>query len=237
MVWGIIYKITNLINGKIYIGQTVKSLEKRWKNHLASSKKSNYPIHLAIKKYGQENFSREILFECSTQEELNSQELKNALELNSFAPNGYNLAAGDGKGKWSEETKKKMSLAKKGKPMPEDQKIRLRTLSKGRKHSEETKKKMSLSRSGDKNPLFGKKGEKSPLFGKHRSKEVRQKISENHGKAKEYFLISPTGEHISGKNLRKFCRDNDINYNSIKDITYGKPETNTGWRRDKKFCS
>lgn len=59
---GFIYKITNLINGKIYIGQTTCSIEDRWKEHLHSAKKSvseNRPLYRAINKYGKENFSIE----------------------------------------------------------------------------------------------------------------------------------------------------------------------------------
>lgn len=52
---GYIYKFTNLINNKIYIGQTRQKLNNRYKQHLKA--KDNYPIHAAIRKYGIENFS------------------------------------------------------------------------------------------------------------------------------------------------------------------------------------
>ena len=49
---GYIYKITNLINNKIYIGQTIRDVQIRWKEHLRS--KDEAPIHKAIRKYGKE---------------------------------------------------------------------------------------------------------------------------------------------------------------------------------------
>jgi group I intron endonuclease len=60
---GGIYKITNNINNKIYIGQT-SNFRKRIHTHIHLSKDSKIPISLAIKKYGKENFSYEIICEC-----------------------------------------------------------------------------------------------------------------------------------------------------------------------------
>ena len=57
-----LYKITNVINGKSYIGQSVDP-KKRFASHINRSKNDsdNSPIHSAIKKYGKENFTLEIL--------------------------------------------------------------------------------------------------------------------------------------------------------------------------------
>lgn len=63
-----IYKITNKINGKIYIGQSI-NIERRWKEHIFDNRKNSL-IHLAIIKYGKENFSFEVIEECN-QKELN----------------------------------------------------------------------------------------------------------------------------------------------------------------------
>ena len=57
-----IYKIENLINGKVYIGKSIE-IEKRWQKHLNA--KDNFLIHKALRKYGKENFSFTILEECS----------------------------------------------------------------------------------------------------------------------------------------------------------------------------
>ena len=87
---GIIYKITNKVNGKSYIGQTRYTIEFRWKQH--QHKKDNTYFHNAIKKYGIENFSIEILEECNI-EDLNSREIYYIAKYDTFN-NGYNLTIG-----------------------------------------------------------------------------------------------------------------------------------------------
>ena len=56
-----IYKIENLINHKVYIGQSIE-IEKRWQKHLSA--KDDFVIHRALQKYGKENFSFQIIEEC-----------------------------------------------------------------------------------------------------------------------------------------------------------------------------
>lgn len=92
-----IYKIVNKINGKIYVGQ-VKNIKERWKGHeykAFNEKEKGYPsaIHAAFRKYGIENFSFEVIEECLS-EELDIREAYWIKELNTMAPNGYNLTAG-----------------------------------------------------------------------------------------------------------------------------------------------
>lgn len=82
-----IYKITNLINGKNYIGQSIH-IEQRWLEHCRNSTKSL--IGQAIKKYGKENFSFQILEECN-QNDLNKKESFYIQQYNSISPNGYNI--------------------------------------------------------------------------------------------------------------------------------------------------
>ena len=53
---GYIYKITNKVNGKIYIGKTIKTIEERFKRHIYDSRRNNSYFYNAIKKYGIENF-------------------------------------------------------------------------------------------------------------------------------------------------------------------------------------
>ena len=87
-----LYKITNLINGKVYIGQSIHP-DKRWWEHRNKAKKNfdEYPIHLAISKYGEENFSFEIL---EWSEDYDNREKELIQEYNSISPNGYNVAIG-----------------------------------------------------------------------------------------------------------------------------------------------
>lgn len=87
-----IYKITNLLNNKIYIGQSIHP-EKRWKEHQQHSKAcdDNYPIHLAINKYGANNFSFEIL---EWTEDYDNEEKRLINYFNSLIPYGYNIIEG-----------------------------------------------------------------------------------------------------------------------------------------------
>lgn len=126
-----IYKITNNLNGKIYIGQTIQTVEARFNDHCRNRKNKNSGIDAAIKKYGKENFSIETICEAKTLEELNKLEKYYIKFYNSTNSEiGYNLCEGGNN-------------------------------TKGYHHTEESKKKMSKSRmgifAGEKNPFYGKK--------------------------------------------------------------------------------
>lgn len=90
----IIYKITNKINKKIYIGQTTQSLRKRWYGHIFTSKHDKYHMAIAraIRKYGKENFEMEQIDEASSLEELNIKEFFfiNMLNLRRWVLNDIN---------------------------------------------------------------------------------------------------------------------------------------------------
>lgn len=87
---GFIYKITNKVNGKSYIGQTRYTVEFRWRQH--QHKKDNTYFHNAIHKYGVENFIVETIEECNV-EDLNSKEIFYIAKYDTFN-NGYNLTIG-----------------------------------------------------------------------------------------------------------------------------------------------
>ena len=93
-----IYKCTNNVNGKIYIGYTHKTLEKRIIEHKCSvNTGSNYLLHKAMRKYGFENFSWELIFESFDKDyALNQLENDFILEYNSYFENGngYNMTFG-----------------------------------------------------------------------------------------------------------------------------------------------
>lgn len=98
-MYGYIYKITNLINNKIYIGQTKHTIEQRFKSHVKQAKaniKSDHSIlHEAIRKYGEENFKTEFLDEACSKEELDIKEKYWIKELKSQNKNiGYNITQG-----------------------------------------------------------------------------------------------------------------------------------------------
>ena len=96
---GYIYKIINKTNQKIYIGKTLYSIEKRFKEHLKDSNRTEYqdrPLYKAIKKYGTENFSIELV-EIAPVEILSEREIYWIKYYNSYHY-GYNATQG-GEGK------------------------------------------------------------------------------------------------------------------------------------------
>lgn len=101
----IIYKSTNKITGKIYIGQTTQTLEKRIKSHIIESRmENNRPFLLSINKYGSDNFTFEIIDTANSIDELNDKEIYWIDFYNSVSPNGYNITGG-GQGKKMIKTK------------------------------------------------------------------------------------------------------------------------------------
>lgn len=99
---GYIYKITNLINGKCYIGQTSKYYQLRWNEHKKCAFNNNrlaydYPLYKAFRKYGIVNFKFEVIEECEI-EELDDKEIFYIEKYNSFH-NGYNQTLGGSGGK------------------------------------------------------------------------------------------------------------------------------------------
>lgn len=128
-----LYKATNMVNGRFYIGITNRQLRHRkWKHVCSSNAGSNLKFHRAIKKHGKENFSFEPMWYLSSYKEALDEESR----LIRILRPEYNLTAGGGGifgHKMSEEAKKKMSSAKKGRP----------SLNKGKKWPQEMKNKIS----------------------------------------------------------------------------------------------
>lgn len=94
---GSIYKITNKINGKVYIGQTSRPLKDRWNQHKNDIYKFDSAIYLAIRKYGIDNFTCEEIESCEDKD-LNEKEIYWIKYYNSYInatnSNGYNMTLG-----------------------------------------------------------------------------------------------------------------------------------------------
>lgn len=86
-----IYKITNQINGKSYIGQSIDIIG-RWNRHRSYAQKEDSPLYYAIRKYGIENFIFEVIEECSL-EALNEREIYWISYYNTYY-DGYNQTTG-----------------------------------------------------------------------------------------------------------------------------------------------
>lgn len=165
--FGYIYKITNTINNKIYIGKTKETIDSRYKRHIYDIEhhKTKSLLYDAMKKYGIDSFKVEQIDVADTLEDLNEKEKFYIKNLNSTNPAiGYNINKGGDGGH--------------GGPM-----------FKGHHHSEETRKQMSISRMGDKNSNYGNHrimpdeekhkhacpGELNGMYGKKHSEESKVK--------------------------------------------------------------
>src|SRR5271157_67778 len=118
----VIYLIRNKTNGKGYVGQTIRSIELRWMEHLQEARSgSMFPIHCAIRKYGAGNFEHCELNITDNLLELNRLEVEQVEKQGTLVPSGYNLIKGGNRppshlGKVrSPEFRAKVSSANKGK--------------------------------------------------------------------------------------------------------------------------
>jgi len=214
-----IYSITNIINGKQYIGKTIKSLQDRWIGHYNDAISGRLDTHFsrAIRKYGKDNFVVEKIEECSSNDELSNKEKFWISELNTFS-NGYNSTEGGDGGipgfNHSEKTKQKISNSRKGMFFSKEHKKALSKAHKG-------------LHTGSKNGMYGKKGVKNHRYGIPRSDEVKKKISESKKvKINQYSLdgyyintfdsLKEAAKFVGGQhpNISKCC-------NGIRNKAYG----------------
>lgn len=170
----IIYKITNKINNKIYIGQTTRPLQRRksqYKWCALNYANGKYTISTviipAMVKYGFDNFEFENIFTCETLDELNQSEIDFIKKFDCIVPNGYNIEPGGKNSYMPDSVKKKIREAQLGeknhrfgKFNSQKQKDAVRASNSGRKHTDEAKRKLVEF-----------------LAGKPRSEETKRKIS------------------------------------------------------------
>lgn len=156
-----IYKITNTIDGKIYIGQTV-NYEKRKTRHLNSLKNGNHHnehLQKSFNKYGEDQFKIELIQECKS-EELDELEKLYIKDLNACDCNkGYNMMhGGQIYREFTKEVRMKMSKTRKGVKLSEEHKLKIGLAQRGKvihqdsiDKSIETKKRLKIH-CGEKNP-------------------------------------------------------------------------------------
>lgn len=146
----IIYKITNQINNKVYIGQTLLTPEQRFQKHIQKAKrKTNRYLYDAMNLYGYNNFNIEIIDNCIDRNEMNTKEMFWISFYNSNNKNyGYNMTPGGGGGRMTPEIYEKIAAKHRGVPLSEEHKKKISNANKGRIISEEHKLVISKAQTG-----------------------------------------------------------------------------------------
>lgn len=204
----VVYKLT-FPNGKVYIGQTVQKLRNRLYAHCNEAFDKNLSSYdnvkvRAIRKYM--TFKVDILYEGC---DLDDNEIKFINDYNALNREfGYNLESGGNLNKHhSEESKKKMSLAKKGIIVSEESRKKMSLAHKGKTLSEETKKKVSLAQQG-----------------MIRSEETKKKM----GLAKQKNIIVTdikTGIETKFNSINSAAEYFDIKRKNISEVLSGRNKT------------
>lgn len=215
-----IYKITNKINGKIYIGQTVNAI-KRWSQHktAARNNKPTQIIHHALIKYGIENFVFDVIACCLDQNAANEAETTIVKQEDSYVSinKGYNVSNGGANAPKTEVWKNMMREHLKnigfqsGHEVSKDTRIAVSIANTGRVHSKEELRKRTRSL--------------KEFYGKHK---IKRQMSESHKAAisKKHRICNLTQEQevelfqklIAGKSQTSLSVEYNINRKSVKRI-------------------
>lgn len=219
-----VYMHTCKENGKVYIGITCQKPEWRWRSDGSGYIGSTY-FWSAIQKYGWENFAHQIIFDGLSREEACEAEINLISLYDSTNPQkGYNLSKGGDSGGFgveiSEETRRRISEANKGRVVSEETRQKISQSEMGKFVSEETKRKISDALKGkyvgEKNPMYGiplsdehKQKDRDAHIGKRASEETKRKMSLSHKER----LSDPTkhpnyGKHLSEEHRRKISESN-----------------------------
>lgn len=174
-----VYKITNLVSGKSYVGSS-KDIYGRWKRHRYDLRKGKHPnnhLQNAWNLYGDETFTIDIVEECSLDRDILLRREQYYLDVLTPEYNFCHIAGSTLGAKRSEETKAKMSMSNKGQ----------RAWNKGMKLSDEWKRKIGESQVGKaisdeqkKHQSEIMKGRISPNKGKKMSEEQKEKLRLSH---------------------------------------------------------
>jgi group I intron endonuclease len=201
---GYIYKITNKVDGKIYVGQTIQVLEDRWRQHKKIGSNCRY-LKRAFNKYGIDNFEFNLICICFD-EDLDKYEIQYMEKYSSMVPNGYNLRKGGNSGKHHEETKKKISESLKGRTDIFNHNL-------GKSVSEETKKKISNALKGRTDIIYAKN-----QLGIPHTEETKKKISESHKiKGKRVMQYDSNNSFIKiFLTVNEASKENNISESSIR---------------------
>lgn len=193
-----IYKITNILNGKGYIGLTSMDPLSRYQCHLSVARTGGgYAIHQAIRKYGEENFHHEVL--CCTKDKIHLKELEIELILDHdtklFGGNGYNMTdGGDFASCIGTCTAKESSTGN----------------SLGRVDLNDPRWECGMIVPANLGMVRDKE------FKVMMSKLAKERVGNKNPKARWFWLIDPTGdEYLLNGNTQKFCKEKGICHSAL----------------------
>ena len=179
-----IYKITNVVTGKFYIGSSV-NIKKRWHGHrfdLNNNRHDNQHLQRSWNKYGREAFTFQIVEVVIDPEQLIRRE-QMWIDHTKVIEVGYNMSpvAGRSKGtlgmKFSDETKARMSAAQQGRTLSAEHRDILIECNRNRVWDDEARKKHSEAHKGHKHTPEQIAKRVAKLRGQKRSPEIREKMS------------------------------------------------------------
>lgn len=238
---GYIYKVTSKTTNKVYIGQTIRTLEERKNEHLkrakakSANKENKYDFYKALLELGTNDFIWEVIEECPN-EKLNEREIYQIAYYNSYLDKtkGYNMTPGGQGHPLSQETKNKISQANKGKVRTIEQRQHLSEVKKNMHfhHTEETKNLMSEQRKGRKLNLSKEEHARRQA---PKSEEFKRLISE---KMKNKTLSEETRKKISEsrKAIIDIYTSNDLHFTSWEEIYNYLIENNLTSAKEVSIC-
>jgi group I intron endonuclease len=214
-----IYGLKNKINGKWYVGQSVRSITDRWSSYKNLQCDSQPKLFNAIVKYGYENFEKIILEECEADQSILDSREDYWIRYHNSVENGYNCRYGGANGSFSDETKQKVKDGCKRKIYSDELRKKLSDggkKSKGRIVSEKTKLKMQIVHKARYENNQSAKTHIQQLAESNKminrgpvTAETRQKIS-NASKGK---IISERSKEKLSTALLEYYKQNEHNWN------------------------
>ena len=218
---GVVYLLTNEINGKLYVGQTC-SMKHRMSAHQHDSRTKNAPLYSAMRKYGIEHFSCQILE--FVQAELKDVVLDFLDEREQYwialfgctsNKHGYNQTSGGHSGRFNEETKRKISQIQKGR-IPWNK--GLIACSRLVRQQELAIERAALNLAACHTPSSKELLRQANLGKKHQLKaieKVRIAATGNQHGSKTWQITSPDDKHFEIQNLKTFCEQNGLSYKTF----------------------
>lgn len=248
-----IYRITCTSTGKIYIGSAV-NLRRRQYHHwyyLSHQSHKNPKLQAAWNKYGEEAFTFDVLELVLLPELLTAREQYWFNKLKPFGKKGYNISptAGSSLGfRHSPEAREKMRKDRLGKKLSEEHKRKIGDASKGKPRPPEIIEKMRIANLGREFSATHRANIRASAIGRKLSPETREKLSiagrgrtmsesaralftsRNETLKKTFIITAPDGTEHTVHGLKPFCREHSLNSSAMIAVAKGRYRQHKGWK-------